>query len=125
MPPDERSQRGPSRLERIASFAYFSRIDQTCVSLELVADHGLEFRLRHGERVGADLEELRAHVWIVHSCRDLLVQAIDDGLRRARRHERTDPEVVVRVGITQLYRRWHIGEQRASFRRAHSEGNEL
>src|SRR6185503_108194 len=74
-------------------------LDQHRVLLQLARDQVVELLDRHRQRIAAELADRRSDLGRLHQVRDIGVQLVDDRARRLRRHHRTDPEVVVGVGI--------------------------
>src|ERR1051326_6007643 len=92
-----RESRAPRTRDRGSIRLDSGGLDESRVLHQLALDHGVEIGYRHGQGIGAELADLRADLRRLHQVGDLLVQPVDDLLRRLRRYQRADPEVVGRL----------------------------
>src|SRR3954464_14192843 len=93
-------------------------LDELAVLADFLGDHILEILHRAGERIAAELLDLRHDLWRIDDGGDVVVELLDDRARRLGRHQRADPEVVGGVLQPLLLERRDVRHQRAALGRA-------
>src|SRR5579871_5329925 len=78
-----------------------------------------------GHRHEAELEQLRLHLGLGHRRGDLLLQQVDDRLRRSLRRQHAGERIGLLVGIAGLSHGRHIGDLAAALEREHRERAQL